>query len=76
MGLPVHRLMGGFRDRIPISANWRLIARAAAGRRRGASRGPARARGFRAVKCRGRLPRRWRPRSRMSASCARAWDRT
>jgi len=49
-GQPVHRLMGGFRDRIPVSANWRLMP------------GPPQeevaahladllARGFRAVKC-------------------------
>lgn len=49
-GLPVHKLMGGFRDRLPISANWGLMP------------GPPRdaiarhlenllARGFRAVKC-------------------------
>ncbi len=25
LGQPVHKLMGGFRDRIPISANWRLM---------------------------------------------------
>jgi len=50
LGQPVHRLMGGYRDRLPISANWRLMP------------GPSRdllakhledvvARGFRAVKC-------------------------
>ena len=25
LGQPVHKLMGGFRDRMPISANWRLM---------------------------------------------------
>jgi L-alanine-DL-glutamate epimerase-like enolase superfamily enzyme len=25
LGQPVHRLMGGYRDRLPISANWRLM---------------------------------------------------
>jgi L-alanine-DL-glutamate epimerase-like enolase superfamily enzyme len=50
LGQPVHRLMGGYRDRVPISANWRLMP------------GPSKeviaahledliARGFRAVKC-------------------------
>jgi L-alanine-DL-glutamate epimerase-like enolase superfamily enzyme len=50
MGQPVYRLMGGHRDRVPISANWRLMP------------GPPEdavaahladlvARGFRAVKC-------------------------
>ena len=50
LGQPVHKLMGGFRDRIPVSANWGLMP--------GPSRDTLAAhldnllgRGFRAVKC-------------------------
>lgn len=49
-GQPVHRLMGGYRDRVPVSANWKLMP--------GAPRDELAAhlkdllaRGFRAVKC-------------------------
>src|SRR5262245_36029447 len=50
LGQPVHRLMGGTRERVPVSANWRLMP--------GIARDELRAhitnlleRGFRALKC-------------------------
>jgi D-arabinonate dehydratase len=50
LGQPVHRLIGGYRDRVPVSANWRLMP--------GPSQDAIAAhladligRGFRAVKC-------------------------
>ena len=50
LGQPVYKLMGGFRDRLPISANWRLMP---GGDRDGLVAHIERliARGFRALKC-------------------------
>jgi len=50
LGEPVHRLMGGFRDRIPISANWGLMPGPAPDKV-AAHLESLLARGFRAVKC-------------------------
>ncbi len=50
LGVPVHKLMGGYRDRLPVSANWRLMP---GGRPDdlAAHVESLLARGFRALKC-------------------------
>ena len=50
LGQPVYRLMGGTRDRVPISANWGLMP-GAAPEKLAAHIGNLLERGFRAVKC-------------------------